>query len=672
MKYLLHLFIVFTILGWGSRMAAQNGAQRISESIHPETLQHPYLLFNQEEKMQMLEAIRHERVLSEIYEKQLLEAYRYLKMPRDYSLPEPGRESRYYANSVIRDFHFAHMRPALQLAFAYQLTGNPEYAEKAFFHAEMLCRIDNWTNPAHRFTQIYDRVWPHGVEDDQVVFSFDLTSARISTHLALVYDWIYDYMDKGQRDRIRGALLENSILRVRGNYEYHWWTSAHRCNWSGVCYSGLGMASLALLKEDPQLVDVVEHCYQGVSLMLDELGVDGGWQEGRGYWAYGVGHSVWFMDAIKKQTEGSYNLFAHPKLKDHPVDFILYTMPANFADGGAGPKGDSWFINKLIAETGSRTAAWYRDSFLEPGESMYDLIYRDPAVKAVKPGATSRHFRTIDWAVMQSSLTDEQSMKIVCKAGKNDDPHHGHLDCGNFIISYKGNNFIRDHGSASYDDYYFSAERWEYAEASSKGHNVVFVNGEEQITAKLKNQPWIEGPGTSIGEFSTSAEQDYVVMNHLENAYPGKEMKSWQRKIVLEKPSLAVVIDKIGSAKHAEIRSRIHPGGTVEIHENFYTILSADEKGLAVVPFSDQPVAIEAGRHGSLSANEKSTFEWIPYVDSYRESADTQTIMGYLVFPFTSEEETGAVLQSVYLQQGADDANTLSFSFNGEQYHIPF
>jgi hypothetical protein len=672
MKHPLHIFFLFILVGWGSGATAQKGTPRISDHLHPETLQHPYLLFNHEEKEQMLEAIRHDRELSEIYEKQLLEAYRYLKMPKDYSLPEPGRESRYYAISTLRNFQFAHMRPALQLAFAYQLTGNPEYAGKAFFHAEMLCRIDTWTNPAHRFPQIYDRVWPHGVEDDQVVFSFDLTSARISTHLALVYDWIYDYMDKGQRDRIRGALLENSILRVRGNYEYHWWTSAHRCNWSGVCYSGLGMASLALLKEDPQLVDVVERCYEGVSLMLDELGVDGGWQEGRGYWAYGVGHSVWFMDAIKNQTEGSYNLFAHPKLKDHPVDFVLYTMPANFADGGAGPKGDSWFINKLIAETGSQTAAWYRDTFLEPGESIYDLIYREPGVKATEPEAKSKHFRTIDWAVMQSSFTSEQSMTIVCKAGKNDDPHHGHLDCGNFIISYMGNNFIRDHGSASYDDFYFSAERWDYPEASSKGHNVVFVNGEGQIPAKIKDEPWGEEPGTSIGAFFTSEKQDHVVMNHLENAYPREEMKSWQRKIVLEKPSIAVVIDKVGSDKHAEIRSRIHPGGTVTTHENYYTISSADEVKLAVVPFSDQPLEIETGRHGSLSANEKSTFEWIQYVDSYRKADQEQTIMGYLVFPFTSRQETDRVLKSVTLQQAAGDDDNLTFSFKGTQYNVPF
>lgn len=671
MKSLVKLLFVFIILGWGSTVFAQKENNQIAKYLHSLELKHPYLLFNQEEKEQILEDIKKDRELREIYEKQLLEAYRYLKMPRDYSLPERGKDSRFFCSNEIRDFQYNHMRPALSLAFVYQMTGNPEYAEKAFHHAEMLCRLDSWTYPCHEFPQIYDRVWPWNVADDQVVFSFDLQSARISTHLAFVYDWLYEYMDKGQRDRIRGALLEKSITRVRGNYEYHWWASAHRCNWIGICFSGVGMASLAVLKEDPQLTDVIERSYEGVSLMLDELGVDGGWQEGRGYWAYGVGHSTWFMDAIKRLTEGSFNLFAHPKLANNPVDYALYTMPANFSDGIGGAVGDSWFINKLIAETGDQTAAWYRDTYIKSSESIYDLIYKKSGVKAVEPEAKSKHFRTIDWAVMQSSFTDENSLTIVCKAGMNGDPHHGHLDCGHFIINYLGENFIRDPGSASYDDFYFSAERWDYIEASSEGHNVVFVNGEEQIPAKLKDKPWKKNIGTDIDDFYTSEKQNYVVMNNLENAYPGKEMKSWQRKIVLEKPSLAVVFDRIGSEKDAEIRSRLHPGGTMEIHKNYYTI-SSDKGVMAVVSFAEPKVSMESGRHGSLSANERTSVEWIPYVDSYTKAKNELTFMGYLVFPFTSEEETENTIRSINLHQRDRETISLSFSFASEPYSISF
>jgi len=167
-------------------------------------------------------------------------------------------------------------------------------------------------------------------------------------------------------------MLEKAITRVRGNFEYHWWASAYRCNWSGICYSGAGFASLALLTEDPQLMDVITVAYNGVSKMLDELGPDGGWQEGRGYWSYGLGHSMWFMDAVKRASSGKYNLFKHARLKDNPADYPLYTLPANFGDGRNGPVGSSYFINKLAAETGDPTAAWYSQEFIQQSTGIYE------------------------------------------------------------------------------------------------------------------------------------------------------------------------------------------------------------------------------------------------------------------------------------------------------------
>lgn len=670
MKHLVNFIVLFVTLICGITVSAQENARLIPDYIKPEALRHPYLLFNQEGKEKMLEEIRNNRELGEIFEKQLLEANRYLKMPGDYSLPERKQDADYYG--ILRSFHYAHLEPALQLAFAYQVTGNPEYAEKAFFHADMLCQVNEWTYVFHKFPYLYRRVWPYGVQDDQVVFSYDIQTARISTHLALVYDWIYDYMNKGQRDRIRGALLENSITRVRGNYEYYWWAAAHRCNWSGVCYAGVGMASLALLKEDPQLIDVVERAYEGVSLMLDELGVDGGWSEGRGYWSYMLGHSSWFMETVKQLTGNSYNLFTHPRLKNNVADFALFTMHANFCDGSGGPVGSSWLMNKLIAETGDQTAAWYRDTFLESDESIYDLVYRRPDVTGKEPEVKSKHFRTIHWAAMQSSFTDPNTVKIVCKAGENDDPHHGHLDCGQFIVNYKGENFISEPAKAEYDLFYFAKERWDYVQASSAGHNVVFVNGEQQIPAKIKDEPWRENTGTNIDEFYTSDKMDYVVMNHLENAYPGIEMKSWKRKIVLEKPVLSAVIDRIESDRNAEIRSRIHPGGEVELFEKYYTITSAQGDVMAVVPFSDQEISMEERRHASLRTLIESRFKWIPYVDTYTKTDVNHTIMGYLVFPYQDDKETNIVQQSVNLQLGADDVVELSFIFAGESYQVPF
>lgn len=673
MKRFLKILFSLALLHAGIAGLAQLTQAALERSLRTGDLRHPYLLFDREGKEKILENIREDRTLKEIYERQLAEAYRFVRMPLEPTIPPQGDRSRFYQENELRNYMSRHAGAALNLAFVYQMTGDPEYARHAFNHAEMLCKLESWVYPFHEFPQIYDRVWPWNVDDDQVVFSFDLQSARIATHLALVYDWIYDAMDKGQRDRIRGALLEKAVTRVRGNEEYHWWSTAYRCNWCGICYSGAALASLALLTEDPGLTDLVAGAHNGVSAMLDQLGEDGEWQEGRGYWAYGLGHSMWFMDALKRMTSGQVDLFRHPKVRGNPAAFPLYTMPVNFADGRGGPVGDSWFINKLVRETGDVTAAWYRENFIENEESIYDLIWPDPGIAGREPAAKSIHFKGIDWAVMQSSFFSGPSFSITCKAGLNDDPHHGHLDCGHFILNYRGENFIADPQKSAYDDYYFSAERWDYVVATSRGHNVVSVNGEQQIPAKEKDMPWKEGIGGRIDEFFTSATSDRTTMAGLEKAYPGVEMKSWTRTIILEKPSVAVVADLVGTVRDASVCSRIHPGGETTVEEGYFTIRIGEES-LAVVPFGREDVRIATGRHASLSVNERSGFTWIPYVDLVTRAAgtrtpETRTLVGYLVFPCPGERETGAVLRSVRLRDDGKES-AVSFTLSGKEYNV--
>ena len=72
---------------------------------------------------------------------------------------------------------------------------------------------------------------------------------------------------------------------------------------------------------------------------------------------------------------------------------------------------------------------------------------------------------------------------VAGKAGLNDDPHHGHLDIGQFVVHWQNEYYIRDIGKGGYDEKYFDDVRWDYPHTSSIGHNVVFVNGEKQISA---------------------------------------------------------------------------------------------------------------------------------------------------------------------------------------------
>lgn len=660
------LLLTFLFLCLNMYSFAQDNSMEVSRKIEIKNLEHPYLLFDNAAKEDMKERIASDRKLTELLEKQLILAERNLKLPVKTDLSLPLERSRIYDRGEVFTTLSSYREAAQNLAFAYQFTNNTAYAEKSFEYAEMICKLDSWVYSFHKFNNIYSRVWPWNVDDDQVVFSFDLQSARTANALSLIYDWLYPALTKSQRDRLRGALLENAITRVRGNYEYHWWATAYRCNWCGICHSGVGIAALALLKEDPHLLDIVDKSYTGVYKMFDEIGVDGGWQEGRGYWAYGLSHSFVFAEAVKRLTNDKYNLFAHEKMNPNPADFPLYTLGSSFGDGRGNPVGNSWFLNKIIAESGSRTAAFYKKEYIRDDESWLDIIWPETDVEALEPEVKSKHFRGIDWAVLQNDFFSDESFSIICKAGMNDDPHHGHLDCGQFILNYKGKPFIRELHHPVYDDYYFSEERWDYYTASSKGHNVVHVNGEQQIIAKLKDQGWKDNVGGEIVEFNTSEKKDYVLMN-LTHAYPGEELKHWQRHILYVKPDMALVLDDIGSEKGAEITSRIHPGGSVEMKGGYFTIEIENEK-MMVVPFGDAAFRIENGRDVSLSVKEKNNFEWMPYTEMITTAVSEKTYLGWLILPFSE----GMTKFSVEIDNSSPDGVTVSLKNDEFIYDYTF
>lgn len=114
---------------------------------------------------------------------------------------------------------------------------------------------------------------------------------------------------------------------------------------------------------------------------------------------------------------------------------------------------------------------------------------------------------------MRNSFTDPSIVTVVYKAGYNDDPHHGHLDCGQYLVTWENVPFIKNLGNMPYDEFYFSEDKYGHPFASSLGHNLIFVNNEKQIVAKKKKKSWFKGIGCRILKFEGNPELDYVLMN---------------------------------------------------------------------------------------------------------------------------------------------------------------
>ncbi len=664
------LVAAILLLACAPVFAAEITSQDVKNALGG-NLSHPYLYFSEQDKPAILERIKSDPECRDIMAQLTAEANRLLYTPVDPQAPVQEKNTRYSSTGEYDRYYYSNRGNALTLAFVYQMTGDRRYAQKAFEFADAVCDLPTWVIRAHEFPIIYSRVWPWNCKDDQAVFSFDHVNGDTARIMAAVYDWLYTGLDKPQRDRIRGALLEKAITRVRGNYDYHWWAASYRCNWCGVCNSGLGLAALALMTEDPQLTDVVAESYNRITRLFDEIGPDGGWQEGAGYWYYGTHTSAYFADAFKRLTGGKHNLFEHPRLKNNTVNFPVYCLipprkTVDFEDSGGNVVGSSHFYNKLASETGSREAAWYRETMFGQSNNLFDIIWPRSTVKAEPPKQPSIHFRGIDWVIMRSDFTDQSKVMIATKAGMNDDPHHGHLDNGHFIVYWNGKGYISEPGHSAYDEKFFDEARYDYPQASSVGHNVVFVNGELQMIAKKKDTPWREGVGGKVLNFRTSATRDYTVMD-LTNAYPKEELKGWRRHITLEKPNITVVVDEVRSAPGAEIEARFHSEVT-QREKNGYVLLDGDTGDMALIPVTDGDCSFRPGRHAILAVQKNAQFKWVPYTGTVLKASGDRTVIATVILPVSSDTEAEQIVRSVKKSTDSAGNYSLSFKKGGKTY----
>ncbi len=431
------------------------------------------------------------------------------------------------------------------------------------------------------------------------------------------------------------------------------------------------MTALTLLKEDPELLDVAAEVHNRMDTTFSYIGKDGGWQEGRGYYGYMMRESIFYMDALKRLTGGKIDMFKNKAIADHPLDFELYGLTGNFEDGGGYPVGPTYMADKLVEETGSRIGAWYRDQYLGEGNDIFDIIWPRPDVKPVDPQEKSKLFRTVNWAMLRSSFTDSSTVTVACKAGYNDDPHHGHLDCGQYTVTWYNVPFIRDLGNMPYDEFYFSEDKYGYPYASSLGHNLIFVNGEKQIVAKKKNTPWLKGIGGNILKYESGPKRDYVLMDPT-HAYPDVQLKKWRRNVILEKPVTTVILDEVEAKPGSEIAARFHPGvgvesgrrnergsrfspspnGKYEIMNNYVMLSDQRHHNMAVIPLVlNNDFKIVKGADPFIPVMADARLTEIPYVETVTHAKENTTFIATIIVPVKNENDAEDVVKSAHISR---------------------
>jgi len=378
----------------------------------------------------------------------------------------------------------------ITLGFAWQVTGNERYAQRAWQELAQVCSFPNWN---HRHF---------------------LDTAEMALAVAVGYDWFYDAFTTEQKD-----LLANTIYRfafARGNPRRvlsNWW-SWSQTNWNHVCFGGLGIASMALAHRFPaHAADFLQQAFYSMPIAMAQFRPHGAYVEGNSYWDYGASYLVYFISTARNFLGSDYGLSQLPGFYELGY-FALHFSTPTWGAFNAGDNRNSplwtpinfWFARENQAPM---LAAFQRISYhagmVRPSSPLFpatgirvtvpstlsrqfalSCLWLDPSMNedfASLEFPTSVHLQSDvgeEFVFMRERFGDPFAAYVGIKGGNNN-TNHGDLDIGNFIFESQGIRWFHDLGRADRNTSGFFNNlvlggRWRNYRKRAEGHNTLVIN----------------------------------------------------------------------------------------------------------------------------------------------------------------------------------------------------
>jgi len=357
------------------------------------------------------------------------------------------------------------------LALAWRWTGEERYARAAKENLLAVCAFQDW-NPSHF-----------------------LDTAEMSHAVGLGYDWLFHYLDRDTRERIRSALIERGMKPGLMQYTEERtvyttgraakekgigasWTRANGnlgpYNWNQVCNGGLVVGCLAIAETDPEYARlIVPKAVTILPYALRTYGPDGAWPEGRGYWHYATRYTAYGLAALQTALETDFGLSRIPGLSG----------AGNFPIHTEGPMVQSreptpclfWLANTY---RNALFADW-EHAVLEHHAARPEHVvwYRPPSGLSPYPDVLDYHFRgAVESALFRSAWNDPDALFVHVRAGYNQ-INHAKLELGHFDMDAMGVHWAINLGADNYNlpgwwERQKGGRRWTYYRANSLSRNV--------------------------------------------------------------------------------------------------------------------------------------------------------------------------------------------------------
>jgi len=402
-----------------------------------------------------------------------------------------------------RRFHRRIVNRAYLLGLAWRLTGQPRYARYLKEDLLFTCGLPDW----------------HPGEF--------LNTAEIAHGVAVGYDWLYEFLDPEDRERIASALLEKGVEAGLAEYRNKSYWTRRIYNWNNVCNGGLTVAALAIADEYPDKAgELLRLTINGLPKAIATYDPDGAWAEGITYWNYATRYTVYGLAALETALGTDFGLSESPGLAETACFPEYVTGPTgltfNFADAAQGRPGRTAFVYWLARRYNRPEFAWLEDKRMADRQASPEHVmwYWKPDKPKAFKGKLDKFFGGIvELAAFRSSWDDPDALFVCIKTGHNR-TGHAQLDLGTFVMDALGVRWAMDLGKDMYrlpgyfDKFDNDGQRWTHYRCGSLSHNVPLLDDANQEVIA----------GARMLTFRADAGEPFAVMD-LSPAYKARAHK---------------------------------------------------------------------------------------------------------------------------------------------------
>lgn len=358
----------------------------------------------------------------------------------------------------------------LSLSYAYRMTGDKRFADRAVQEIVNACGYRDW-DPAHY-----------------------LDTAEMIIALSIGYDWLYDYLSPEVKSMVEDAVLNKGLRTAQ---EHAFYTVSH--NWNQVCNCAMVIGSLTIHEAIPEEADMyIRKSLVSNPLAMSSYSPDGAYPEGNTYWGYGTSYEILMIEALRSalgtdfgipQAEGFMKTGYYIKYLATPTGRCFSFYDSNTSQIAhmmtfwfAGELGDPALCHlekqQLLAGKVKECDRWWPCAMsiisragLETGEFKPDRIMMARGINPV-------------W-VYRSGWDSRDDTYLAAKGG-NPCNNHGHVDNGSFYFERNGVLWSADLGSQSYGTFYKhgialgdrsqNGQRWTPFRIGPLSHNILIMN----------------------------------------------------------------------------------------------------------------------------------------------------------------------------------------------------